>query len=369
MILDSLRYWVREMHVDGFRFDLASILSRDEVGDPLISPPVLWSIESDPVLAGTKLIAEAWDAGGLYQVGSFIGDRWKEWNGKFRDDLRSFMKGDPGKMSEMASRILASPDIYGHEQREPEQSINFITCHDGFTLNDLVTYNQKHNLPNNENNRDGHDHNLSWNCGVEGPSDDPEIEALRKRQIKNFLAVTLLALGTPMLLMGDEVRRTQNGNNNAYCQDNEISWFDWSLLEKNEDIYRFTKNLIHFRLNARIFDDLRDVPLQSFEQQAHLEWHGVKLGQPDWSKNSHSLAFLLRQNHTRFHFILNSYWEALTFELPSTQGIGPTFWRKIIDTSIDTPTDFVEYENAPIVKESEIPVQSRSFVFLMATHP
>jgi isoamylase len=211
MIIDSLRHWVTEMHVDGFRFDLASILARDENGAPLSNPAILWDIESDPVLAGTKLIAEAWDASGLYQVGTFIGDSWNEWNGRFRDDARGFFRGDRGMISRLASRLLASPDLYAHEGREAEQSVNFVTCHDGFTMNDLVTYNDKHNESNGEENRDGSNDNVSWNCGVEGPTDDPVTEGLRNRQVKNFLAVTLLALGTPMLLMGDEVRRTQRG--------------------------------------------------------------------------------------------------------------------------------------------------------------
>ncbi len=222
LIVESLRYWVREMHVDGFRFDLASILTRDEDGTPRQNSPVLWDIVSDPVLAGTKLIAEAWDAAGLYQVGSFVGDSWKEWNGKFRDDVRAFMRGDRGSAVHFAERMRGSPDIFGGEKREPERSINFITCHDGFTLNDLVTYNRKHNRANGENNRDGSEYNLSWNYGVEGPSAEPAIEAVRSRQIKNFMVANLLAFGAPMLLMGDEVRRTQQGNNNAYAQDNEI---------------------------------------------------------------------------------------------------------------------------------------------------
>jgi len=217
---------VETMHVDGFRFDLASILARDSSGQVSPNPPVLWDIESDPALAGTKLIAEAWDAAGLYQVGNFIGDSWKEWNGRFRDDVRSFFLGEEGSVGRLADRFLGSPEIYGHKEREAEQSVNFVTCHDGFTLNDLVSYNQKHNEPNGENNRDGANDNRSWNCGVEGPSDDPAIEKLRERQIKNFLAMTLLSLGVPMLLMGDEARRSQRGNNNAYCQDNETSWFD-----------------------------------------------------------------------------------------------------------------------------------------------
>ena len=241
LIQDSLRYWVTQMHVDGFRFDLASIMSRDEMGRPVPNPPILWDIESDPVLAGTKLIAEAWDAAGLYQVGSFVGDTWQEWNGRFRDDVRRFLKGDEGSVPAIAARLQGSPDLYGHEEREAEQSINFVTCHDGFTLNDLVSYNQKHNEANGEHNRDGSNDNLSWNCGTEGPTDDVEIEAVRNRQVKNFFALALLAAGTPMLLMGDEVRRTQRGNNNAYCQDSDISWFDWSLLDRHRDIHRFVQ--------------------------------------------------------------------------------------------------------------------------------
>ncbi len=211
LIIDSLRYWVQEMHVDGFRFDLAAVLSRDEAGQPMVDPPALWDIETDPVLAGTKLIAEAWDAGGLYQVGSFVGERWVEWNGRFRDDVRSFVKGDRDTVPAIMQRFLGSPDIYGHKRREPQASVNFVTCHDGFTLNDLVSYDAKHNEANGEGNRDGNDQNLSWNCGVEGPTSDPAIEALRARQVRNFLALDLLAMGAPMLLMGDEVRRTQLG--------------------------------------------------------------------------------------------------------------------------------------------------------------
>src|SRR5438477_464963 len=206
MIVDSLRYWVETMHVDGFRFDLASVLSRDASGDPMPNAPVLWDIESDPVLAGTKLIAEAWDAAGLYQVGTFVGDSWQEWNGRFRDDVRSFFRGEPGTVTRMADRLIGSPEIYAHKEREAEQSVNFVTSHDGFTLNDLVSYNVKHNEANGENNRDGADDNRSSNCGVEGPTDDPIIETLRNRQVKNFLTVTLLAIGMPMILMGDAAR-------------------------------------------------------------------------------------------------------------------------------------------------------------------
>ena len=277
MIVDCLRYWVQEMHVDGFRFDLASILSRDASGHPLPNPPVLWDIESDPALAGTKLIAEAWDAAGLYQVGSFVGDAWKEWNGRFRDDVRDFFRGEPGSLRRVADRMVGSPEIYGHKQREAEQSVNFVTCHDGFTLNDLVSYNQKHNEANGEDNRDGANDNRSWNCGVEGPTDDPAVEKLRNRQVKNFLTVTLMSLGVPMILMGDEVRRTQRGNNNAYCQDNEISWFDWTLVEKHADVHRFVSLLIARRLLRDVEHERQRISLTAMLQQANKAWHGVKL--------------------------------------------------------------------------------------------
>ncbi len=243
LILDSLHYWVTEMHVDGFRFDLASILSRDEQGRPMATPPLLWDIESDPVFANVKLIAEAWDAAGLYQVGSFVGDSWKEWNGRFRDDVRSFLKGDSGTVRSLAYRLTGSPDVFGNEEREAEQSINFVACHDGFTLNDLVSYNTKHNEANGHDNTDGSSDNRSWNCGVEGPSDDPAVERLRNRQVKNFLTLTMLAVGTPMLLMGDEVRRTQRGNNNAYCINDDPTWFDWDLVDRHGDVHRFAKEL------------------------------------------------------------------------------------------------------------------------------
>ncbi len=368
LILDSLRYWVEEMHVDGFRFDLASILSRDEEGHPLANPPVIWDIETDPVLAGTKLIAEAWDAAGLYQVGSFVGDRWKEWNGQFRDDMRSFFRGDEATVTKMASRFLASPDLYGHEEREPEQSINFVTCHDGFTLNDLVSYNEKHNEANKEGNRDGHNHNLSMNFGAEGPTDDPDIERVRLRQIKNLFTVTLLALGVPMLLMGDEVRRTQLGNNNAYCQDNEMSWLDWTLLEKNADLHRFVKNLIHFRLGLSIYREGRGLSLVRLLRQSGLRWHGVRLDWPDWSSTSHSLAFSVRGRRGRFHLMLNAYWEPLEFEIPAPSTDPPRPWRRVIDTSLESPNDLCPRDIAPIVESRTYEVQARSVVLLLAAN-
>ena len=367
LIQDSLRYWVTEMHIDGFRFDLASILSRDEAGRPLPNPPVLWDIESDPLLAGTKLIAEAWDAAGLYQVGSFVGDTWQEWNGRFRDDVRRFLKGDSGSVSRVATRLLGSPDIYGHEEREAEQSVNFITCHDGFTLNDLVSYDHKHNEANGENNRDGSDDNLSWNCGVEGPTDDPAIEALRNRQVKNFLTLEMLAAGTPMLLMGDEVRRTQRGNNNAYCQDSDVSWFDWSLLERHADIHRFVKALNTFRQRRDVVAEEGKLSLNQLLGRARIEWHGIALHNPDWSEHSHSLAFTLQSlsGNFLFHVMLNAYWEPLTFELPPGPAETQHPWRRCVDTALPSPDDFRPWENAPFVEQATYVVQPRSLVGLM----
>jgi isoamylase len=367
LIQDSLRYWVTQMHVDGFRFDLASILSRDEGGCPLPNPPVLWDIESDPLLAGTKLIAEAWDTAGLYQVGSFVGDTWQEWNGRFRDDVRRFLKGDNGSVSRVATRLLGSPDIYGHEEREAEQSINFVTCHDGFTLNDLVSYNHKHNEANGENNRDGSDDNLSWNCGAEGPTDDAAIEALRNRQVKNFFALEMLAAGTPMLLMGDEVRRTQRGNNNAYCQDGDISWFDWNLLERHADIHRFAKSLNAFRQHRDVVAEEGLLSLNQLLRRAKIEWHGVALNRPDWSESSHSLAFTLRSLRARFllHGMLNAYWQPLTFELPPVPAESQQCWRRCIDTALASPDDFCPWEKAPFVEQAIYVAQPRSVVVLV----
>jgi isoamylase len=365
LILDSLRYWVQAMHVDGFRFDLASVLARDASGQPLPNPPVLWDIESDPVLAGTKLIAEAWDAAGLYQVGRFVGDSWKEWNGRFRDDVRAFFRGERGSVRRVADRLVGSPEIYGHKEREAEQSVNFVTCHDGFTLNDLASYDRKHNEANGEGNRDGADDNRSWNCGVEGPADDPAVEALRNRQVKNFLAVTLLSLGIPMILMGDEVRRTQSGNNNAYCQDNEISWFDWRLLQKHADVHRFVTLLNDRRLLRDVEREHRRVSLNQMIREANHAWHGVKRGQPDWSDDSHSLAFAaeLGAEGLFVYLILNAYWEPLPFELPPMgDGGGP--WRRWIDTSLGPPQDIVPWQTAPALSGQTYRAGARSVVVL-----
>jgi isoamylase len=366
MIIDSLHFWVTEMHVDGFRFDLASILSRDEKGQPIENPPVLWDIESDPVFAGIKLIAEAWDAAGLYQVGSFIGDSWKEWNGRFRDDVRSFMKGDEGTVSKFVTRLVGSPDIYSHQEREPEQSINFVTCHDGFTLNDLVSYNSKHNEANNEENRDGGNDNLSWNCGVEGPTNDPAIESLRNRQVKNFLALTLLSVGAPMILMGDEVRQTQYGNNNTYCQNNELSWFDWSLVQKHADIHRFVKQLVHIRMQRDASQAEYSMSLNQLLAKAPITWHGIKLNQPDWSQASHTIAFTVQSLSSALvmHFMLNAYHDALEFELPQLKET--INWKRWIDTALESPDDICYWEDAITISNEKYLLQPYTSVILIA---
>src|SRR5262245_41016521 len=300
LIIDALRYWVAEMHVDGFRFDLASILSRGRDGEVLARPPVLERIAADPVLADATLIAEAWDAAGLYQVGTFPGwGRFAEWNGPFRDEVRHFVRGDPGFTGRLAVRLAGSADLFEHSGRTPAHSINFVTCHDGFTLADLVFYDRKHNEANAEGSHDGLDDNVSWNCGVEGPSNDPAVRALRARQQRNFLTLLLLSQGTPMLLAGDELGRTQGGNNNAYCHDNAISWLDWGGLETRSDLFRFVKTMIAFR---RAHPVLRQRDFLTGEPCGRLSrpdvmWHGVHLNQPDWGPNSRSLAMHLAGEH------------------------------------------------------------------------
>jgi isoamylase len=367
LIRDSLCYWVQEMHVDGFRFDLAAVLTRDDDGAPLSNPPVIWDIETDPALAGIKLFAEAWDAAGLYQVGSFVGDAWLEWNGRFRDDVRSFVKSDNDRVAALARRLTGSPDIYGKDAREPEQSVNFITVHDGFTLNDVVSYNDKHNEANGEANLDGSNDNFSWNCGVEGPTDDPAVETLRNRQVKNFHTLLLTAIGAPLIQMGDEVRRTQQGNNNVYCQDNELSWFDWTLPDKHADVHRFVKQLIADRLGfgqGRTADDTLDELLK----RVKIEFHGVTQPEPDVSDTSHALAMSRTSPSGKdvFYVMVNAYWEPLDFALPdapaTTQG-----WRLWIDTSRPSPGDIYPRDDAPLVAENLYPVGPRAVVALVAT--
>ncbi|QHU98748.1 glycogen debranching protein GlgX [Synechocystis sp. CACIAM 05] len=418
LILDSLRYWVSEMHVDGFRFDLASVLVRDTKGVPLhgseiATANIIWAIESDPILAGTKLIAEAWDAAGLYSVGKFVelADWFAEWNGPFRDDVRRFVKGDNGAVPALASRLLGSPDIYYRQDTDINRSINFVTCHDGFTLVDLVSYNEKHNEANGEKNRDGTNDNFSWNCGVEGETDDPKINQLRLRQIKNFLTILFFSQGTPMLLMGDPVGRTQQGNNNGYCQDNELSWFDWSGEETHSDETHFLRGIIALTQSLSLFleesllpvlnfalprfpdenegsdgdgqdgEELVYKPLPPVDEAALREmylkatkdlpgscvvWHGVKLAQPDWSYTSHTLAVTLFHPGAEeiLHLIFNAYWEPLNFELPPlNDGL---IWHRLVDTYLPTPLDFQEPAIASPVEGETYWVQPRSSVVLMA---
>jgi glycogen operon protein len=364
LILNSLRHWVEAMHVDGFRFDLASILSRDEEGRPLASPPLLWDIETDPVLCNAKIIAEAWDAGGLYQLGHFIGTAFKEWNGVFRDDVRRFLRGDREMITRIPKRILGSPDLFEYKNREPEQSVNFVTCHDGFTLNDLVSYGGKHNEANGESNRDGLDENYSWNCGVEGETNDAGVESLRERQARNFISLLFLSIGTPMIQMGDEVRRTQRGNNNAFCQDNETSWFDWTLPAKYAGFLRFVRTWIRHRLrgNAR---KLEGISLNQLLRESRYEWHGVDLGKPDWGPDSHALSYTARlhQGRIRVHGMLNGYWEPLDFAVPEA---GPSPWRRWVDTSLPSPEDIMDYSQSPPVPEGRYRVAPRSIVLLVS---
>jgi isoamylase len=367
LIIECLRHWVRETHVDGFRFDLGSVLARGEDGRPLEHPPVVWQIELDDQLADSKVIAEAWDAAGLYQIGHFPGDRWAEWNGRYRDDIRRFVKGDPGLAGAVASRIGGSADLYQEHGELPINSINFVTCHDGFTLNDLVSYNQKHNEANGEGNRDGSTDNLSWNCGIEGDTDDPVVEALRLRQMKNFAAILLLSRGVPMFTAGDEVRRTQKGNNNAYCQDNEISWFDWSLVDKNRELLRFWKGLTalrkrHSALRSKNFFrgevNERGVP--------DVSWHGCLLNQPGWDDpGSRVLAFTLggHNGEPDLHVMLNMHWGSLDFEVPA---IGGRQWFMTVDTSKPSPGDLLEPGLEPRFSGPACRVDGRSVVVLLA---
>lgn len=333
LISDCLHYWVMEMHVDGFRFDLASVLGRGQDGSPLADPPLLERLAYDPVLANTKLIAEAWDAAGLYQVGSFPAwGRWAEWNGKYRDDVRRFVKSDRGMVPALASRLTGSPDLYASSGRQSRHSINFVTCHDGFTLADLVSYNDKHNEANGEQNRDGANDNNSWNCGVEGPTKDEAINTLRRRQMRNLASLLLLSGGVPMILAGDEMSRTQGGNNNAYCQDNATSWVDWTFTETNSNMVEFFRRMIAFRASREAFRHI-DWGAQGDEPHTRVTFHGVFPHSPDWGQDSHALAIELEWGSERIYFIANAYWETLRFQMPLL--IGSSRWTLVEDTRHD----------------------------------
>lgn len=359
-ILDSLRYWVLNMHVDGFRFDLASILTRGQNGAALALPPLTNAINEDPVLANTKIIAEPWDAAGLYHVGNFPGGtRWSEWNGRFRDDIRRFIRGDENASTAAATRIAGSSDLYNHDGRSPLSSVNFITSHDGFTLNDLVSYNGKHNERNGEDNRDGSDDNFSYNHGFEGDCTNPKIENLRIRKIKNFLLYLMISQGVPMILGGDEMRRTQNGNNNAYCQDNEISWLDWNLAQKNAGLVRFTSNLIELRKNHNIFSR-RTFFKDSYSSNTipEINWYDVNAKNPDWAKMKRFLGFKLNGQNldNDFYVATNMDLYDLTVTLPALSGNKK--WYRLADTSFESPEDILENG------KEELLLEQRRYVLL-----
>ena len=375
LVLDALRYWVSEYHIDGFRFDLASILGRDAEGHPLANPPLLELLAHDPVLGRTKLIAEAWDAGGLYQVGTFPAyGRWAEWNGRYRDALRRFLKGDAGLAGEMANMVKGSPHMY--LERGPTASVNFITCHDGFTLNDLVSYSEKHNLANGEDNRDGANDNYSWNWGHEGPTDDPAILALRGRLMRNAIAILMVCQGVPMIHMGDEMAHTKYGNNNTYAQDNELSWIDWGLLQENADLYRFFCHSIAFRkahpaLRRRYHLHERDMIDSGYPD---ISWHGLREGKPDWSPHSRTLAFMLCGLHAvlmpgrtaddYIYVAMNMHWEPHHFELPRLRD--GRRWHLFADTYRPAPNDIFEPGQERLLRaQRNLPVGPRSVVILV----
>jgi isoamylase len=365
LVLDCLRYWAAEYHIDGFRFDLASILGRDAQGRPLANPPLLEALAYDPILGKCKLIAEAWDAGGLYQVGSFPAyQRWSEWNDRYRDTLRKFLKGDMGQVKEMAMLIQGAPDMFA--DRGPTASINFITTHDGFTLADLFSYNDKHNEANGEGNRDGHNYNYSWNCGHEGPTDDAKINRLRRRMMKNAVAILLVSQGVPMILMGDEVAHSRRGNNNAYCQDNDLNWFDWTRLESEADMFRFFRHCIQFRrahhvLRNRYYFQHKETGGSGYPD---ISWHGIEAWSPDWSDGSRTLAFMLNgraangqtakeaeQSSAFIYMAMNMHWQGHVFELPRLP-IG-RYWRRFVDTNHLEPEDIVEPGQEVLLHDQE----------------
>ncbi len=344
LVLDCLRYWASEYHIDGFRFDLASVLGRAPNGAPLANPPLLESLAYDPVLGKCKLIAEAWDAGGLYQVGSFPAyGRWAEWNGKYRDCIRKFLKGETARSAKSPARCMASPDLYSG--RGATASVNFITCHDGFSLWDLVTYNDKHNEANGENNNDGANDNHAWNCGVEGPTDDPNVNALRRRQIKNAFSILMLSQGVPMILMGDEVGQTQHGNNNTYCQDNDLTWFDWGQVKCNEELVVFVRNVIAFRREHGVLrnGDHLDGQSHNGHPPVAVSWHGQHAWQADWSAESRTLAMLISggppasKGGDDIYAAFNMHWESHGFQLPQLPA--ERRWHIVVNTAMPAGKD------------------------------
>jgi glycogen operon protein len=375
-IMDCLRYWVMEMHVDGFRFDLGSILGRDQNGRLLENPPTLERIAEDPILNSTKIIAEAWDAGGAYQVGWFPGGRWAEWNDKFRDDVRKYWRSDPKGTRLLATRLSGSSDLYLRDGRKPFHSINFITSHDGFTMQDLVSYNDKHNEDNGEENRDGSNNNLSYNYGVEGSAADPIIKTIRERLLKNFFATMMVSLGTPMILGGDELGRTQRGNNNAYCQDNEISWYDWSLLEKNKNLYRFVKEMIAFRLRHHGFmrPEFFTGRGGNYNGIPDISWYDEKGDSPDWDEIGYFLALRLDgsradiyadRDDNDFFIMFNADIDTKAFVL--AQPSSKKEWFRVVDTGLQSPNDILQPGNEKILPSQNVyPVKARSMAILLS---
>jgi len=364
-IISCLEYWVREMHVDGFRFDLASALARGEGGEVLQDPPVLWGIELSEQLTKTKLIAEAWDAAGLYQVGSFPGYRWAEWNGRYRDIVRRFIRGDKGLINELATRICGSSDLYEYQSRLPISSINFVTCHDGFTLYDLFSYNQKHNFANGENNQDGCSNNLSFNCGVEGETQNPDILQLRRKQAKNVFAILLLSQGVPMLLAGDELLNTQYGNNNGYCQDNELTWIDWDMANENADILRFVQQMIALRKRHPAIMRRRFLTGKLVEGKniTDISWHGIEVNAPLWNDpDARILAYTLagvEDGEPDLHIVMNMSDEKANVELPV---ITARKWCIALDTAQASPLDIIPPVDQKPVSHHVYPVNSKTVV-------
>jgi isoamylase len=373
-IISCLHYWVLHMHVDGFRFDLASVLGRDESGELIPNPPLLERIEEDPLLRGTKIIAEAWDAAGAYQVGEFSG-RWAEWNGKFRDDVRRFWRGEKATMGDFATRLSGSSDLYGDDGRTPHHSINFVTSHDGFTLADWTSYEKKHNQANGMRNVDGDESNLSNNHGAEGPSDDPKVVEVRNRQAKNLYATLVLSLGVPMILAGDEFSRTQNGNNNAYCQDNETSWIDWELVRTNGEMFRFAREVLAFRVRhpslrrRGFFTGGKVVGNQSLD----LDWLDANGSEPDWEKGPSCLLALINghwgegdeHRDCDILIIANADTQAATVGIPDAPNGGP--WRLAIDTQNESPNDIYAEGEAPLLGRPTFAIRDRSLAVLIAT--
>nr|PZN55864.1 MAG: glycogen debranching enzyme GlgX [Chloroflexota bacterium] len=373
-IIHCLRYWVTDYHIDGFRFDLASALARAEDGTPLEDPPLMKLIAHDPILGKTKLIAEPWDAGGLYHVGMFPAyGRWAEWNGKYRDSVRQFVRGDENMVAEIRNRLIGSPDLY--PGRGPIATVNFITAHDGFTLADLVSYNEKHNEANLEDNQDGHNDNLSWNCGVEGPTDDPEILALRQRQMMNLLTILMMSQGVPMVLMGDEVGRSQQGNNNTYCQDNELNWLDWTLREKNETLFTFFKRLVAFRHRHPVLRNGHFLRGEDYKEAgaADITWHGKKPNKLDTSDKSRLIAFMLSGKHAKgglaedndLYVAFNMHWEEEQLTLPKPPSRKK--WHVFLNTSPGAPQIICEVDQEPLIEDQKhFMIGPRSSIVLVA---